>query len=220
MSARAARRLQRGQFDQAAVRIRVTASLASRQQPVDSAGVDRQFTGIPRSGAAIGRQLDAHHVALGRQRDANRCARRSSTAGANPARRHQRHAQRVLQRGGIGSYRLDIVGHDQGATHVPILGMMLEQRQCRTHAVDGHQGFEIGFGPSRQLPQLLQQTVQTVGIDAQSGEHPFVGDTRRIEERGNGRDGRHAVAESMCQPTQQIVMYREPTLRSRGDAHV
>ena len=220
MSARAARGLQRGQFDQAAVRIRVTASLASRQQPIDSAGVERQFTGIARARAAIGRQLDAHHVALGTQCEANRRARRSRTAGAYPARRHQRHAQCVLQRGGIGSHRLDIVGYDQGTAHVPVFGMMFEQRERRPHAIAGHQGFEIGFGPSRQLSQLLQQTVQAVGIQAQSGEHLFVGSTRRIEERGDGRDGRHAVAESMCQPTQQIVMYREPTLRSRGDAHV
>ena len=214
MSAWAARGLQGRQLNAAAVRIRVTASVASRQKPVDRARVERQFIGLALTGAAIGGHLDPHHLALGGQRHAYAGAARSHSAG-----RRQRHAQRVLQRRRLGSDWLDIVGGDHGAGHVPVVGMMLEQRQGSAHTVAGQQRFEIGVAASRQLPQLLQQPVQTVGIGTQSGEHAFVGNTRRIEERGDGGDRRHAIAERMCQPAEQIVMYREPARRPGVVAH-
>ena len=220
MSARAARGLQRRQLDQATIRIGVTSSFASRQQPIDSAGVERQFGSVALTGAAISRQLDSHDVAFGGQCHANRGAGRSASTTAHATRRHQRHTKCVLQRARIGSHRLDIIGYDHGATQIPVVGMVFEQRQRRTHTIAGHQGFQISIGASRQLPQLLQQTVQSVGIRSQAGEHTFVGNTRRIEERGNRCDRRDAIAECMCQPTQQIVMYREPTRRAGVAAHV
>ena len=120
----------------------------------------------------------------------------------------------------IGSHRLHVVGDHHGTAHVPVFGMVLEQRQGSAHTVAGHQGLEIGVVTSRQLSQLLQQSVQTVGIHAQSGEHPLVGNTRRIDERGDGRDRRHPIAERMCQAAKQIVMYREPARRPDVAAHV
>ncbi len=198
----------------------MTASVASRQQPVDRARVERQFIGLALTGASIGRHLDPHHVAFGGERHADPRANSAAATNSNPARRRQGHAQRVLQRGWLGSYRLDIVGGDHGAAHVPVFGMMLEQRQRRADAVARHQRFDVSIAASRQLPHLLQQTVQPIGIGAQSGEHAFVGNARRIDERGDRRDRRHPIAERMCQPAKQIVMYREPTRRAGVAAHV
>ncbi len=198
-------------------------SVAARQQPVERAHVEHQYVGISvgisvgdaLAGAAIAGDLDPHHVPVGIQGHAN-----GSAAGTHTARRRQRHAQRMYQRAGISANRLHVVTGHHGARHIPVLGMMLEQCQRGTHTVAGHHGFGSGITTPRQLSQLLQQSVQTVGIGAQSGEHAFVGKTRRIEQRSDSRNRRHAIAERMCQPTQQIVMYQEPSRRARVAAHV
>lgn len=220
MSTRAARCLQGGQLDAAAVRIRAAASVASCQQPVNRADVQRQFVGLALTGTAVGRQVDLHHVAFSGESHPDR--RRGSTTSTNshPTRRRQRHAQRVQQRGRLDPYGLNGIGDDDGEKHVPILRMMLEQRQRLAYTVARQQGFEIGVAASRQLPQLRQQPLQAVGIGAQAGEHALVGYTRRVDERGDRRDRRHSIAERVCQPAKQIVMYREPARRTGVAAHV
>ncbi len=216
----AARGLQGGQLDEAAVGIGVSVSVAPRQQPADRARVERQRIGVALTSAAVGGHLDAHDIAFGGERHADTRPRGAVAARCHATGCRHGHTQRVLQRQWIGSHRLHVVGDHHGTAHVPVFGMVLEQRQGSAHTVAGHQGLEIGVVTSRQLSQLLQQSVQAVGIHAQSGEHALVGNTRRIEERGDGRDRRHAIAERMCQPAKQIVMYREPARRPHVAAHV
>ncbi len=208
--ARAARRLQGGQLDGAPVSVRCAAPVAARQQPRNRCRIDRKFVALSVTvsaavGAAIGRRVQAHDITFGGERQAY-C--RSSLSHSR--RGGERHTQGVLQGGRIGSHRLHVVSRHHRAAHVTVVGVMREERQCGTHAITGHQRFEIGFGASRKLPQLTEQQLHPVGIAAQSGEHALVGQTRRIEHRRDRGNSAHTIAEIMCQPAQQIVMYREP----------
>lgn len=130
--------------------------MASRQQPVDRARVERQLVGIAFTRAAIGRNLYPHNVARGRKRHADPGAGSPTMAGSYAARRRQSDAHCVLQRRRLGAYRLDIIGHDHRAANVPILGVMVEQCQRRTYTVPRYQGFEFGLAASWQLSHLLE----------------------------------------------------------------
>ena len=72
----------------------------------------------------------------------------------------------LQQRTGISANRLHVVTSHHRVRHIPVVGMMREQRQRGTHTVAGHHGLGSDITASRQLSQLLQQSVQKVGIGA------------------------------------------------------
>lgn len=177
MSARASGRLQRRQINGAAKAMRHALPVTAGQQPRDCRGIRYELVpvcGIRRHtiGRSISRHVKSHHIPL---RGEGHTERRPTLSGTR--RSGQRHAHGMLQRRRIGTHRLHIVSQYHGTGDVAVGRMVRKQLPRRPYAITRHERLQRGIRPPWQLSQLAKQTLQPLGVNAQSRQEHFVGNT-------------------------------------------
>lgn len=200
------RGLERGHFDRATTRQGGAAAVAAAQEPADRPRVvlDRVIAGL--FAAAVHTRRDAHDIANGLHLDGDRS--RSTTR-----RSQQRDDHGVHDRRGLRARGHDVTGEDRRDRAAAQVGMLVEQTTRNLERVAQQHRFEPGVDTTGELTHERQQTLESVSIAAQPVEKSRVGCFVHIEHTRRGADRRQAVADSMREAAQQIVMNSEPALR-------
>ncbi len=207
MSGATTRCLEGGHADAAPRCARVGASMTRGQQPVDGGTVDGiEVISCVAPGHRIGRLCaDLHLVAGGGE------GQRDGARGAQPAGcGQQAHGHGMGQRRGIGQHRHDVIQRLHADSHIAQGGMMLHQATRRIGRIAHQHRFNARLLTPRQHAQRLQQPLELLGVALQPVHETWVGGADALQHAGQSGNRRQTVAHGMCQPAQQIVMYREP----------
>lgn len=200
------RGLERGHFDRATTRKGDAPAAAAAQEPADRPRVilDRVIAGL--FAAAVHSRRNAHDIADSLHLNGDRP--RSTTRRSQHSDDHGVHDRR-----GLPARRHDVTDDDRRNRAAADVGMLVEQSTRGLERVAQQHGFEPGVGTTGQLAHERQQAVEPISIVAQPLEKSRVGRFAHIEYTRRGGDRRQAVADSMREAAQQIVMNAEPALR-------
>ena len=197
----------------ASVLNRESAAVARVEEPLRGVDIKRRFARRLTS-VDDGIGVRSHHVNTdGVRCAANVHARCTHTTGSS-LRDIQRNDNRVLQRGGVGPRRCKVVIDNQLARDFTERRIKCVQRDRRARSIGRHDRLSFAAVATRQQSQELQEVFQLVGFDAQHVRRPLVGLMRQFDHMRDGRDRCNAVAERVCQPAEQFVMYRKPARRA------
>jgi len=196
--------------------------VTSGQQPRDGRAIAIEFVDpLDRDRAptrGVGSYPQPHNVSdgFGAHHNVQRVTRQP-IAGAH--RRNQRQTHGMQQGGRISQYGHDTVRYFYAYRPHSKVGMMGMQLAGLSDHVSHQQRLEPGITALWQLPQRAQQSFQSLGVGAQTLQHPLVRRLRTVQHERHGRNRRHAIAHIMYQATQQIVMYQQPARRTVVVAH-
>lgn len=201
------RRLKRGQIQRTSIRQGGASPLASRQQPADRAHVvlEQVLSGLFAS--VVRARHEAHLVTDGLEFGHN---------GARPqaGRREQRDTHRVEHGAGFRPHGHHVAREHRGNGPAAHERVLLHEPNGTLQGVGQQHGLHSRIGTSGELTQERQQSVESVGIAAQTVQESRVGRLAHIQHARRRRDGGEPVADGVRQSAQQIVMNGEPVLRT------
>ena len=187
-----------------------TAATERREQPVDRRHivlgecVDTRNATIVRDGTGS----EEHHVGGTRDHQLH-----SSGPADGTQRRAQRDDNRQRECAGFGVGRLHVALEHELDRQLFELGMMRLYRDRLCDDVARDHGFGNGIDTPGQQTEQLQQALESFTFRAQRDGRGPEGRRLLFGQIGRRGDGTDTVAQAMCQPAQQIVMYGEPTGR-------
>ena len=188
-------------------------AVAHLDEPVRGLDVDSVFganvNAIDDGTRQCSHDVEAHDV---------RCAADVNLRGAQstctPLRDIQSDDYRVLQRGGVGPRRCEIVIEEQLARDVTQRRVKRVQLDRRARSIGRHNWLRFAMVVTRQQSQKVQEMHEMVSFDAEYKRRPLVRLIRRVDHMRDGRNRCNAVAERVCQPAEQFVMYGKPARRA------
>ncbi len=201
----------------AAIFNRECAATARLDEPVRSVDIEYVFganvNALDDSVRHRTHDVDAHDV---------RCAAnvdlRSPQCTGTPLCDSESDDNRVLQRGGIGPRRCEIVTDNQLARDITQCRVKRVQLDRRARSIGRHDWLSFATVVARQQSQKVQEVLELVGFDAQHVRRSLIGLIRQPDHLRDGRNRRNAVAQRVCQPAEQFVMYSKPARRALAAA--
>lgn len=205
---------ERGQLDRTTAVGQDRVSVSGREEPIDGLDVQRIVDTV-NSAARMEWTLDGKpHNVIGTA-DGNSNA---PLVDRRPFRDAESNGDGLGQRDMVTPRRLDVVGLRQLAGNAVEHSMVAVQLDRRSRCIGRHDRLGVPVIAARQQPDQVQNPFQLVGFDAQQLRRRSAGPFLRFDEVGSSGDRGHTVAERVCQPAEQFVVYGKPARRALAAA--